>query len=309
LNEQKPTEEILMNEPLNISSVWTRQVKRGQQPSEADLRDHLTAVHNANTGFTESVAWNCREANGKNSYQLLADIIDPDYHLNVLDLACGSGVLLDYCNQRFGTKLEFLGVDMNPAELQLARERLAHTDIRLHHDMAQDLSFLEDSSVDVILCHWALTLMDPVFPVFVTAKRVLKDKRIFAALVDGDQDSAPGYRDVHNIIYEHVQREYPSYGLIELGDPRVRTVDGLYELAKKTFINPNISVTPLLLSLNAEPDILACEVANFFYASFALSAVGHSQMIFDLKDYFSSNLHDGASCFIMPANRLVVRST
>ena len=155
-----------MSEPLNIDSVWTRQVETGQQPNEVHLRDHLTTVHDNNAGFTESIAWNCRDVNGKNSYELLADIIDLNIHANVLDLACGSGVLLDLCNQRFGTKLELSGVDMNEAELQLARERLANTDIKLSHSMAQELSFISESSLDVILCHWALTLMDPVVPVF-----------------------------------------------------------------------------------------------------------------------------------------------
>ena len=170
-----------MSEPLDIESVWTRQVESGQQPSGADLLDHLTTVHDNNAGFTEAVAWNCRDDSGKNSYELLADIIDPNGHTNVLDLACGSGVLLDLCNQRFGNKLKLSGVDMNVTELQLARERLAHTDIKLHHSTAQDLKCVNDKSIDVILCHWALTLMDPVVPVFTAAKRVLKKKGIFAA--------------------------------------------------------------------------------------------------------------------------------
>jgi ubiquinone/menaquinone biosynthesis C-methylase UbiE len=296
-----------MSEPLNIVSVWTRQVESGQQPNGEDLRDHLTAVHDNNAGFTEAVAWNCRDSSGKNSYDLLADIIDQNCHSNVLDLACGSGVLLDLCNQRFGAKVELSGVDMNDAELKLARERLANTDIKLHHSMAQDLNFIEDSSIDVILCHWALTLMDPVVPVFNAAKRILKKNGVFAAIIDGDTNIAPGYLEINNIIYKHVQREYPNYGVIELGDLRVRTVEGLHELATKTFDNPEINITPLLLSFNAAPELLASEVAGFFYASFVLSVVGHRQMLVDLENHFSAKLKNGISSFIMPVNRLVIR--
>jgi SAM-dependent methyltransferase len=296
-----------MSEPLNIASVWTRQVDNGQQPSGVDLRDHLTAVHDNNAGFTESVAWNCRDENGKNSYQLLADVIDPNRHSNILDLACGSGVLLDLCSQRFGTKLELSGVDMSGAELELARKRLAHTDVKLYNSMAQDLNYVADNSVDVILCHWALTLMDPVVPVFITAKRVLKNNGVFAAIIDGNVDTALGYREIHNIIYEHVRREYSSYGVIELGDPRVRTDAGLHELAAKTFVDPDINITPLLLSLRGAPDKLAREVAGFFYASFVLSITGHRQMLIDLENIFSANHKDGISCFVMPVNQLVIR--
>ena len=296
-----------MNKPLNIVSEWTRQLESGQQPSGEELRDHLTSVHDNNAGFTEAIAWNCRDDNGQNSYELLADVIDENSHSNVLDLACGSGVLLDLCNQRFGTKLELSGVDMNVAELQLARERLAHTDIKLHHSTAQDLNCVTDTSVDVILCHWALTLMDPVVPVFKTAKRILKKNGIFAAIIDGIADTAPGYLEIHNIIYEHVRREYRNYGVIELGDPRVRTVEGLRELVTKTFDDPDITITPFLLSLYEVPEKLAREVAGFFYASFVLSETSHRQMINDLENIFNSKIKNGMCRFVMPVNHLVIR--
>ena len=296
-----------MNQPLNIVSAWTRRVEDGQQPSGTDLRDHLSAIHNNNAGFTEAFAWNCRDANGNNSYELLADIVDQKYHSNVLDLGCGSGTLLDLCNQRFGTKLSLVGVDISDAELQLARKRLSHADIKLYQSMAQDLNFVADASIDVILCHWALTLMDPVAPVLATAKRVLKKRGIFSAIIDGDPGSAPGYLDVHNIIYGYAQRRYPDYGAIELGDPRVRTGAGLKALALKTFRNPDITITSVPLSFSAAPDVLAREAAGFFYASFVVPVIAYGQMLVDLENYFNARLQDGVSCFVMPVNHLVVR--
>jgi len=295
-----------MKNPLTIDSDWTRQLENGQQPSGDDLEKHLTEVHNNNAGFTESLAWKCRDVNGKNSYELLADVIDKKCHSQVLDLACGSGVLLDLCYQRFGNKLEFSGVDMNDSELQLARERLSHTDIKLHNSMAQNLNFASNLSIDIILCHWALTLMDPVVPVFDSAKRVLKKGGIFAAIVDGDANKAPGYSEINNIIYKHVRREHPNYGRIELGDPRVRTVEGIHDLATTTFNEPEITITPSILSLNASPSILAIEVAGFFYASFVLTATGYRQMIIDLENYFFTKIKDEKSCFNMPVNLLVI---
>jgi SAM-dependent methyltransferase len=277
---------------MNITSAWTRQVESGQQPSSADLQDHLSAVHENNAGFTEACAWNCRDADGKNSYDLLADVVDQKRHSSVLDLACGSGVLLDLCDQRFGTEMALSGADMSEAELRLARDRLARTDIELHHGMAQDLNFIADASVDVILCHWALTLMDPVAPVF--------------ANIDGDAETAPGYREIHDIIYACARREYPDYGAIELGDPRVRTAGALQELAAQSFVEADIKIMPIVLSLKAAPDLLAREAAGFFYASFVLSAAGHRQMLVDLESHFAANLQDGESCFTLPVNRLVV---
>ena len=292
---------------MKIESAWTRQVESGQQPTSSALRDHLDAVHDNNAGFTEAFAWNCRDANGKNSYELLADIVDQKYHSHVLDLGCGSGVLLDLCNQRFGAELVLSGVDMNGSELQLARKRLAHVDTNLHQGTAQNLECFADSSFDVIFCHWALTLMDPVGQVLATTKRLLKEGGIFAAIIDGDPKTSPGYLEVHDIIYEHVQSKYPDYGVFELGDPRVRTAEGLQKLTVETFEDFDINITPITLSFNATPRILAREAAGFFYASFVLSPNDFSQLLINLEKHFITNEKDGVSCFTMPVNRLVVR--
>ena len=298
-----------MDKLTNVVSSWTRRVESGQQPNSDDLLDHLATVHESNAGFTESLAWNCRDTNGKNSYEILADIIDPRYHKNVLDLACGSGVLLDLCNQRFGNKLSFLGIDSSDAELQLARKRLALTKTKLTRCMAQNLDFIDDASVDIILCHWALTLMDPVVPVLKTVKRVLKPHGIFAAIIDGDSSNSSSYSEINDIIYGHTQRRYPDYGAIELGDPRIRTTKRLQELAIKIFGESEVNITPGILGFAAPPDLLARETAGFFYASFVLSAVEHQEMLNELQNYFSTNMKDGKGYFSMPINQLVIRKS
>ena len=298
---------MIMNESLAIASDWTRQIGNGIKPSSIALRDHLNTVHNANTGFTEACAWNSRDANGKNSYQLLADIIDLKYHSDVLDLGCGSGVLLELCDQRFETKLKLSGIDMSNAELELARQRLVHTDAKLYQGIAQNIDFIPDSSFDVILCHWALTLMDPVIPALTAIKRILRDNGVFAAIIDGDRETEPTYTEVHNIIYKYVQQEYPDYGMLDLGDPRIRTTNELRDLLIKKFDTADIEITPVLLSLIDKPYILARKASGFFYASFVLSAMAHRDMLFELEDYFAQ-LPDGEnSRFNMPVNKLVIR--
>ena len=97
---------------------------------------------------------------------------------------------LDLCNQRFGSELILSGVDMNDSELKLARNRLAHTNTKLYQGAAQNLDCFADSSFDVIFCHWALTLMDPVVDVLATSKRLLKESGIFAAIIDGNLKAA-----------------------------------------------------------------------------------------------------------------------
>ena len=300
---------MLTKKNKGLNSSWIKKIIFGKDPNSQDLLDHLNTIHSRYTGFTEKIATSCCDFNGKNSYELLLDTIDPNVHKNILDLACGSGVLLEYCNKYFPSDLKLSGVDMNDNELELAQTRLLNQDISLYNAKAQDLSFIEDSSKDVIFCHWALTLMDPVIPVLKTVKRILKNQGIFSAIVDGDLNSAEGYLEIHNIIYQYVQKKIPNYGLLELGDPRVRSLKSLNKLIKKIFSNSEIIITPHILSCRQKPSILANQVAGFFYASLILSSKHYAILVSKLTDYFTKNSTDGLSEFNLPVNRLVVKQT
>lgn len=292
---------------MNIISEWTRQVELGNQPSHTDLLEHLKLVHQNNAGFTEKIANNCKDEFGKNSYDILLGVLDEKKHLNILDIACGSGFMLDLCNKTFEGKLNLTGIDISLAELELARKKLSNTKIKLYQSRAQKLEFLMDKSFEAILCHWALPLMDPIEPVFITIKRILKNKGIFAAIIDGDINTAPEYLNIYNIIYKYVQQEYPNYGSIELGDIRARNSIDLYQLALKSFSDAEVNITNHLLYFSDKPKALAREVAGFFYASFVLSVKGHKDMLLELENYFFSRLERGISRFTMPVNLLLVK--
>ncbi|MFL2675868.1 MAG: class I SAM-dependent methyltransferase [Alphaproteobacteria bacterium] len=278
-----------------------------KEPNSQDLLDHLDTIHNRYTGFTEKIATSCCDLNGKNSYELLLDTIDPNFHNNILDLACGSGVLLEYCNKRFPLRFNLYGVDMNENELKLARTRPLNKNATFYNAKVQELQFIKDASKDVIFCHWALTLIDPVVPVLKNIKRLLKNNGVFSAIVDGDSNSAPGYSDIYNIIYKYVQKKFPNYGLLELGDSRVRSSITLNQLIEKIFINHEIKITSHILTFTNTPCILAKEVSGFFYASLVLSSEDYCVLVSKLTDYFNNISVDGLSNFNLPVNRLVVR--
>ncbi len=293
----------------NLNSSWINKIYLGETPNGKDLLEHLYIIHDRYTGFTEKIAASCCDLNGKNSYELLIDKVDPNVHTDILDLACGNGVLLELLKKRFPSELKLFGVDMNDNELKLARNRFSDSDISFYKANAQDLSFIKDASIDVIFCHWALTLMDPVVTVLETVKRLLKKQGIFSAIVDGDLNSAKGYLEIHNIIYKYVQKKFPNYGLLELGDPRVRSSKSLDKLIKKIFSESEISITQHILTCKQKPNILANQVAGFFYASLILSSKHYDILVSKLTDYFMKNSVGGLSDFNLPVNLLVVKQT
>ena len=293
----------------SIDSSWIKKINFGKNPNSQDLLDHINTIHSHYAGFTERIATSCCDLNGKNSYELLLDTINSNVHKDILDLACGSGVLLEYCNKYFNSNLKLCGIDMNVNELKLAQTRLLNKDINFYNAKAQHLSFIEDSSKDVIFCHWALTLMDPVIPVLKTVKRILRNQGIFSAIVDGDSKSAAGYLEIHNLIYKFVQKIFPNYGLLELGDQRVRSLKTLNKLIKKIFYDCEIKITPHLLTFKQKPKVLAKEVSGFFYASLVLSSDHYDTLVSELTDYFKKISVNGLSEFNLPVNRLVVKKT
>ena len=300
---------LFKNNYKNFNSSWMNKIHSGENPNSQDLLDHLDRIHDRHTGFTEKIATSCCDINGKNSYELLLDTIDPSSHNDILDLACGSGVLLEYCNKRFPFNLKLSGVDMNDNELKLARIRLLNKDIDFFNAKAQKLNFIKDSSKDVIFCHWALTLMDPIIPVLKTIKRILKNHGIFSAIVDGDSNSAKGYSEINDIIYKYVQKIFPNYGLLELGDPRVRSLKTLNELVKMVFDDCAIKITPHVLTFKEKPKVLAKDVSRFFYASLVLSSKHYQILVSELENYFNKSSVNGLSEFNLPVNRLIVEKS
>jgi SAM-dependent methyltransferase len=297
----------MQQQVINVDTPWSRCLQRGERPSRTQLREHLLAVHRQHPGFTETCAARCRDATGRNSYEWLAEVVDPGEHRTLLDLACGSGVLTALCHARFGGRVALIGVDMSADELALARGRVPDQAVALHCGMAQEMDFIADHSIDVVLCHWALTLMDPIEPVLGELRRVLRPNGVLAAIVDGELSTAPGYEELHHLIYGWVQREYPGYGEIDLGDRRVRTTTALMQLVANSFPGADIRIEASVVAQLGPPDALAREAAGFFYAAFLLSPPSRTRMLRDIASLFAREGRDGLGRFVMPINRLVVR--
>ena len=298
-----------INNQKGLNSIWTDSLARNLHPDGNALVDHLRTVHQEHAGFTEACASSCRDEAGRNSYEWLAELVPDNEGSRVLDLACGSGPLLKILFDR-NKNLNLKGIDMCPEELALAKTRLINSGVNLIESKAQNLSVINDNSIDIVLCHWALTLMDPIAPVLDEVRRVLTSKGRFAALVDGPMNIAPGYKEVHDLIYSYVQEEIPSYGEIDLGDPRIRGSESLSDLANKTFPEANVTIETNVVSLVGPVTEVAETAAGFFYAAFVLNPEKRKSMITSLSKILAISKESvGAEKqgrFSMPISRLLV---
>ena len=298
-----------INNQKGLNSIWTDSLARNLHPDGNALVDHLRTVHQEHTGFTEACASSCRDEAGRNSYEWLAELVPDNEGSRVLDLACGSGPLLKILFDR-NKNLNLKGIDMCPEELALAKTRLINSGVNLIESKAQNLTAINDNSIDIVLCHWALTLMDPIAPVLDEVRRVLTSEGQFAALVDGPMNAAPGYTEVHDLIYSYVQEEIPNYGEIDLGDPRIRGSESLSNLAHKAFPEANVTIETNVVSMEGPVTHVAEIAAGFFYAAFVLKPEKRKLMITSLSNILTiskeSTDAERQGRFSMPISRLLV---
>ena len=297
------------NSQSGLKSTWTDSLSKNQKPDGKALLAHLRTVHQHHTGFTETCASTCRDETGRNSYEWLAEIVPDIDGIRVLDLACGSGPLLKILYDR-NKNLKLKGVDMCPEELAIAKGRLPEGAVDLFELKAQNLTAINDNSIDVVLCHWALTLMNPITPVLNEIRRVLSPGGRFAALVNGPMNAAPGYSDVHNLIYGYVQAKLPKYGEIDLGDPRIRSADSLDHLVREVFPEAKVTVETSVVSMKGPVSEVAETAAGFFYASLILPPETHKIMLSELSNLLvvskQSRDFKKQGRFAMPINRLLI---
>ncbi|OUV04051.1 MAG: hypothetical protein CBC42_01275 [Betaproteobacteria bacterium TMED82] len=297
-----------MKSQTGIKTSWTDVVSLGGVPNSDKLKNHLLEIHKLNAGFTENCSQLSRDSEGRNTYEWLAEVIDRKKHHKIVDLGCGSGFLLNLCNKKFHAGLSLTGVDMSSEELALAREKLPPS-VKLYKGLAQDLNFIKNEFVDVILCHWALTLMDSVELVLSEIKRVLKTKGVFAAIVDGDSSESEQYCEINEIIYRSVEKKCSNYRSVELGDIRIRSKKSLMDLLSNFFPISNIKIQSQVFKLYGEPEYLAKEVMGFYYACFLLPEDEYLELLVELAVYFKNNRGEKTPVFCMPVNRVLISAT
>jgi SAM-dependent methyltransferase len=217
--------------------------------SEAYLRDY----HRRHPGTTaRSFAEAAAEADGRSwrsSYAWLAERVpNTGSPTNVLDLGCGDGELLSLLAARDQAGLTLTGIDLSPAELAVAAERLGGR-ARLIEARAQALP-LPPASVDIVLSHLALMLMDDVEAVVESIRRVLKPGGELACIVWGRMIQGDAFELLARTIREAILGEGVTGH--RMGDARTATPEGLSALFGAGFAA--VEVADLTIRRRATPE-------------------------------------------------------
>ncbi|MBB3258404.1 SAM-dependent methyltransferase [Paraburkholderia bannensis] len=198
---------------------------------------YLKDFHRRRAGATRRAYGNLparsAQAEYPSSYHALANRVPNEaISRTVLDLACGDGPLLKILNDRGHAATRLIGIDMSDGELSAAR-RILPREIRLLNERAQELSF-ESGSVDYVLSHMALMLMDDIEQVVREIRRVLREGGSFAAIV-GRTFLTGKVGEVFLDIFKPIAKTQLEQ--LRLGDTRTRSEVGWQELLKPDFVD------------------------------------------------------------------------
>lgn len=187
----------------------------------------LRRFHQRHAGATSQSLGRGRTASGLSSYETLSSVAaSAPPNSTILDLACGDGLLLELVHADL-PDARLIGVDISPAELQAAKVRLASMEPELLLASAQELP-LDDASVDVVLCHMSLMLMEDIERVVAEIGRVLTPGGVVALVVSDGSWPAGAGRIFKRLVREAVARF--GGACPALGDNRTRSSAGLMAL-------------------------------------------------------------------------------
>jgi SAM-dependent methyltransferase len=145
----------------------------------------------------------------------------------ILDLACGDGMLLELLAEQGHWRLA--GLDLSDGELAAARRRPALSGALLVQGRAQALPFA-DESFDACVSHMAFMLMSDVEEVAAEIARVLMPGGVLALVLGAHLVAQDAYDLFLRLARPFLRAASDGQRVPPLGDPRTRRAEGLDEI-------------------------------------------------------------------------------
>ncbi|MEZ4358814.1 MAG: class I SAM-dependent methyltransferase [Kofleriaceae bacterium] len=188
---------------------------------EASAARQMAWFHERHAGVTRRALARGRDALGRSSYELLAELASPGEA--ALELGCGDGPLLELLVARGAA---VVGIDRAAAELARARGAGA---VRVRAD-AGALPF-RAGSFALVLSHLAFSVMEDAPAIVEEVARVLAPRGVFAAIVGGGPAVRPGETDdAFELFLELLSASLRGRRRCRFGDVRAGRLDGWREL-------------------------------------------------------------------------------
>lgn len=270
----------------------------------------LMSAHDATPGITENVLRLGKTADGRSSYEVLADAANLKPGMTAVDLACGSGALTRLISQKVDPDGRAVGIDLNHSELALAEVRCGDCgDVQFLEESADALS-LPDASADAVLCHMALMLFRPVEPVLVEIARILRPGGMLAAVVPDPDGGNAVFAALRRTLAAAVADDVAPEKQVSIGNSEFGSQSGIKDLfvrADEFHGEPQFDGFEVIF--RETPDALAELLMPFFYYTCLLSADGRRRLKAAWTDLFlQTSMEGGEAVFHLSLKVFTVRA-
>ena len=245
-------------------STYAEKLLKGEIPTDEEWTDHLVEAHHRAPSMTPQAFAAYKNAEGLNSYEVLASAVDSNAH-TVIDLACGDGALVPSMLPRLSPAARVIGIDMSETELAEAKRTVNDARVAFMLAKAQNMP-VPAQCADVVLCHMAFMLMLPVEPVVAELARVLKPGGTFCAIT-GNRSTTGLYAEILSTALQLMSARYPNFKAARAGDSRTSTLEGFRSLFRQDFgFSPEVERVPFELAVRTDADGVWEYMKNMYFA-------------------------------------------
>ena len=167
--------------------------------------------------------------------------LDPARHRNVLEIACGTGIVTRRLRDRLSPEARLVATDLNRAMLALAQTKSVEN-VTWREADASALPFA-DGSFDAVICQFGVMFFPDKEAAMLETHRVLNSGGVFLFNVWDSFEQNPAARTAHETIASFFERDPPSFYQTPFGFHDAELIRRL--LRKAGFKEIEISVVPL----------------------------------------------------------------
>ncbi|MFK7983489.1 MAG: class I SAM-dependent methyltransferase [Saprospiraceae bacterium] len=246
----------------------SKKVINGQALLPKEWKQLLLNFHKLNTGVTHEIFKKFKNQHGHNTYELICNEIKvaSTKKIKILDIACGNGVISQYCLDKAKLNLEYIGIDISKHQIELAKSKYGRKNIEFRVEGSGEMSF-NNLQFDYVVCHLAFMLLNPVDKTLNQIERVLKNNGYFIAIVNSRKVKDELLRKMMVLVGQFIKSKYPDFGIKNGGNSKTYDKDGLESLLKEfATLSKNIEV----IELELEGRMTSIEFWEFLSSSYNL---------------------------------------
>lgn len=158
----------------------------------------------------------------------MVDLADPGASAQLVDLACGSGMITRALLPKLGPAGTIVGIDLNPGMLAHARSTIDDARVTWYEADAGSLP-LDDASVDVVCCHQGLQFFPDRGAALDEVHRILRPGGRIVIAVWGHLDDNPEVAAMSQAIGEFLGEDVGRAMTGPCGFPDIRALQELLD--------------------------------------------------------------------------------